>query len=67
MDSCVILGDCKCFNADCEKVMGNLPDIYNKQDAETLYNQTPVSIYNLFKSLLKHVAYEEDFYFCSPL
>ena len=47
--------------------MGNLPDIYNKQDAETLYNQTPVSIYNLFKSLLKHVAYEEDFYFCSPL
>ena len=26
MDSCVILGDCKCFNADCEKVMGNLPD-----------------------------------------
>ena len=24
--------------------MGNLPDIYNKQDAVTLYNQTPVSI-----------------------
>lgn len=26
MGSCVILCDCKCFNADCEKVMGNLPD-----------------------------------------